>query len=150
MGGWLILIIAGLFITILRQALIIYDQITLPYGMSAFTLSGTFVPGYVSALQIAVEMLFFSFAICLVFLFFQKNRKFPKYYIIFLIVSVAYVILGYLSLYCLANQLNEVKRIIDETLYGQIMELVRMVLVAVVWILYMMKSKRVKATFTKS
>ena len=154
LGGWLILVIIGLFATILWQAYGVYESITLFTDGIVEVLSnpasGAYIPGYAGALkfEFIAEILFLAFAVYLVFLFFKKSKKFPKYYVPFLIASVVYVVLDYVVLSSLTIP-SEMRQVVDEILSERGTEIARTAIVAIIWGLYMTKSKRVKATFVE-
>ena len=155
LGGWLILVIIGLFATVLWQVYGVYESITLFTDGAVEVLSnpasGAYIPGYAGALkfEFIAEILFLAFAVYLIFLFFKKSKKFPKYYVPFLITSVVYIVLDYIILSSLTIPSSEMKQIIDEILSEQGIEIGRTALAAIVWGLYMTKSKRVKTTFVE-
>ncbi|NQV00094.1 MAG: DUF2569 domain-containing protein [Parcubacteria group bacterium] len=155
LGGWLILVVIGLFITVFLEAYNTYDSIILFMDGTIKVLinpiSELYIPGYFSVLkfEFIVGILFLVFAVYLVFLFFKKSKKFPKYYIFFLIVLVIYTIIDYVILSSLTISSNEIKQIFNEVLSEQETEIGRIVIVAIIWVLYITKSKRVKATFIK-
>lgn len=155
LGGWLILVIIGLFATVLWQAYGVYESIILFTDGTVEVLSnpasGAYIPGYAGALkfEFITEILFLAFAAYLIFLFFKKSKKFPKYYVPFLIASVVYVVLDYIILSSLTIPSSEMKQVVDEILSEQGTEIGRAAIAAIVWGLYMTKSKRVKATFVE-
>jgi membrane protein YdbS with pleckstrin-like domain len=155
LDGWLILLLIGLFITIAFQVYGVYESITLFSGGTVDVISnpasGVYIPGYTGALKFELigEILFLAFAAYLIFLYFKKSKKFPKYYIVFLIASVIYVVLDYVIFSSLTVSSSEVKQVIDEALSEQGTGIGRSVLGAIVWGLYIAKSKRVKATFVE-
>lgn len=150
LGGWLILVIIGLFVAVAFQAYAAYESITLFTDGTVESLKA-YIPGYSSALkfELITEILFLAFIVYLIYLFFRKSRKFPKYYVPFLIISVAYLIIDYVILSSLTVSSNEMKQVIDEVLSEQGTEIGRVVISAIIWGLYMTKSKRVKATFVE-
>lgn len=153
LGGWLILVIIGLFAIVLWQTYGVYESITLFTDGRVEILSNpatkAYIPGYAGALkfEFIAEILFLVFAVYLIFLFFKKSKKFPKYYVPFLIASVVYVVLDYIILSSLTVSSNEMKQVIDGVLSEQGTEIGRAAITAIIWGLYMTRSKRVKATF---
>lgn len=155
LGGWLILVIIGLFATVLWQTYGVYESITLFTDGTVEVLGNPatemYIPGYAGALkfELIAEILFLVFAVYLIFLFFKKSRIFPKYYVLFLIASMVYVVLDYMILSSLTVSSNEIKQVINEVLLEQETEISRTILGTIIWGLYITKSKRVKATFTE-
>lgn len=132
--GWLTLVILGLFISAGRLG---YEFITIfngdvDYsGMSGWFLYDTITMGGLTAL-----------AVYLIYLFFKKNKRFPKLYIIFLISLMVVNIITVIALssYTLeASALDEYYQNAGRSIAG-----------AIVWGLYAVKSKRVKATFVEN
>lgn len=152
LGGWLVLVILGLFVTVLFQAYGAYESVTMfTYGTVEFLSdpsSGVYIPGYGGLLkfELIAEIIFLAAGIYLVYLFFKKSRKFPKYYVSFLVITIIYLILDY-ALFSSVSVSGEVQQIIDDTLSEQGGEIGKTVIGALVWGAYMRKSKRVKATF---
>lgn len=67
----------------------------------------------------------------------------------FLLAILAFAILDYgLVLSALAHSAQGLEKTLDETMSGQESQVVRSAVAAVIWVSYMLKSKRVKATFT--
>jgi hypothetical protein len=155
LGGWLILVIIGLFLALIFQVYGVVFSINLFTGGMVEFLSNPaseiYIPGYAGALkfEIVLEILFVIYAAYLISLFFKKSRKFPKYYVTFLIVSVVYIVLDYLIVSSLNVSSSEMKKVIDEILSKQATEIGRTVISAIIWGLYITKSKRVRATFVE-
>lgn len=152
LGGWLVLVILGLFVSVLFQAYGAYESITMFTDGTVEFLgdpsSEVYIPGYAGLIkfEFIAEIIFLVAGIYLIYLFFKKSKKFPKYYVPFLIITVIYVILDY-ALLSSVSVSGEVQQIIDDTLSEQGGEIGKAVIGALVWGAYMRKSKRVKATF---
>ena len=152
LGGWLILVILGLFITVLLQLYNIYVSVTLftdgTVDFISDPSSDIYIPGYGGLLKFEFigEIIFLAAAVYLIYLFFRKSRQFPKYFVIFLIASAAYIILDYLLLSSTSVS-AETQEFIDDALSDQNREVARAFIGALIWGAYMKKSKRVKATF---
>jgi len=151
--GWLIFVAIGLFANVVMEVYSFYDSIMLFKDKTIELLIdssfNTYVPGFATLLRLEMAggILFLAFAIYLILLFFQKNKKFPKYYIIFLVSSSIFIIIDYLLLSSLQIDSIEVRQIIDEAISEQVPEIARDILTTIIWVSYMLKSKRVKATF---
>ena len=148
LGGWLILVIIGLFSMVAMEVYYFFESIALfkDDTIRAFIdYSGAL--GNLFKIEMVVGILFLIFAIYLILLFFQKSKKFPKYYIILLVASVIWPILEYIIWFSLPVDSNEFRQIINETLSEEVPEIGRGIITMFVWGLYMIKSKRVKATF---
>lgn len=141
--GWLALVGLGLIIGLFMQG----------YGALEYLplLSETYnIPGYLTLLQLEfVGSIIFTVATAyLLYLYFKKNEKFPKYYFIFLIVSIGYVILDHLLLASLSAPTQELQKVISDALSENTSVVGRTIIVSTIWALYIRKSKQVKATFT--
>ncbi|MDP2638160.1 MAG: DUF2569 domain-containing protein [Candidatus Levybacteria bacterium] len=142
LGGWLALVGLGLIVTILRQGYEAFDYLSL--------LSGSYeIPGYSTILrfEFVFTIVFTIFGIYLLYLYFKKNRNFPKYYIIVQIVSVAYVLLDYLSVASLTVPTQELQKAINDVLSQSSGTIGQAIIGSIIWVTYMKKSKQVKATF---
>jgi hypothetical protein len=134
LSGWLTLVIIGLFVSAGRLG---YEFISIFKGEIAYTgMTGWFFYDFITMGSLT------ALAIYLIYLFFKKNKKFPEFYIIFLIswalVNVATLLFVSFGSFGQGS--------IDEYLEN----VFRAVFMAIVWGLYMTKSKRVKATFIES
>jgi len=152
LDGWLILVIIGLFLTIFWQLSGIYDSIVMfnngTIELLSSPLSDFYISGYADLLkfEFIATILFLILVTYLVFLFFKKSKKFPKYYILFWIASIVFVIIDYIILSSLIIPI-EMKQIINESLTEAETEMGRTVITSIIWILYIIKSKKVKAIF---
>lgn len=144
LGGWLFFVGLGLIAVPFFQGPNILRYLSL--------LNQTYnIPGYMMLLrfEFVASIAIFIASIYLLFLYFKKNIKFPKYYIIFLIGTAAYTIIDYLSLASLVTPTPEQQKVITDTLSQYSSQVTKSIFFAIIWILYMKKSKRVKATFIK-
>jgi len=154
LGGWLILGIIGLFVTVSFAAYGAYESISLFTSGSVEFLSNpssdVYIPGYGGMLkfELIAELLFLAAGIYLIYLFFKKSRKFPKYYFPFLWIVALYAIVDY-GLVASISVSGEVQQILDEALSETGGEIGRSVIGALIWGTYIKKSKRVKATFVE-
>jgi len=146
LGGWLILVIIGLFATVLSQAYGIYENISLLTNKLVIEIN---IPGYMGLLwfELLGEIIFLIFSGYLIYLFFKKNNKFSGYYISFLISLVIYSIIDYLIFSSLVVPTNEIRQLFNEISFDVEQEIARSIIFAIIWGSYMKKSKRVKATF---
>lgn len=145
LGGWLALVGLGLIVGVFIQGYGVLEYLPL--------LSETYnIPGYLTLIQIEfVASTILTVAnVYLLYLYFKKNKNFPSYYIIFLVVSVAYVLLDHLFLASLNAPTQELKKVIDDTLSQNSGDVGRTIITSIIWGAYMNSSKRVKATFINS
>lgn len=152
LGGWLVLVGLGLFVSVGFSVYNIYTIVLLfTDGTIEFISnpsSAMYLPGWQGLLkfELIAEIGIILVALYLLYLFFTKSRKFPKYYIPFLIAVVVYVLIDHLLVASISTS-GEVKLIIDETLEEGGSEIGKAFISTLAWSLYIVKSKQVKATF---
>jgi hypothetical protein len=144
LGGWLILVGLGL----------ILGSILSPVGLFGYIyllLENIDIPGFKLVLQVNLILLSISFIadIYLLYLFFKKNKKFPFYYVISLWFMIAWAVIDYLMVTLLSAPPGELQMFLDEYIYETTKELVKISISSIIWILYMHRSERVKATFIR-
>lgn len=146
LGGWLILVAIGrimnpisiLFIMAKNSSAYAPETWHNLTDLSGDAYNSLWAPLLIFELLVNLTSLVFS--ILLLILFFQRRRTFPALYIIFLIYATMMAALDqYLTLLIpAANQNGKVDT-----------DLARTLIFCLVWIPYMLVSKRVKATFTR-
>lgn len=140
--GWLALVGLGLIVGVFIQGYGVLEYLPL--------LSEVFdIPGYSTLLQLEflISIIFTGFTAYLLYLYLKKNEKFPKYYFIFLIASIIYVILDHLFLASLSAPTTELQNVINDALSENMGTVSRTVITSIIWALYIKKSKQVKVTF---
>jgi hypothetical protein len=145
--GWLILVAIGLIISSLFCLYYLFT-IYLPIFMNGTwelltnSNSAYYIPsiGGVVIFEVIIQFLFLVASLYLLFLFFQKNRRFPQLYIIYLVSIVFFGIIDYAIILSIPSIASEVE---DNSDLG------RAIISALIWIPYITKSKLVKATFVK-
>ncbi|TGL57918.1 DUF2569 domain-containing protein [Leptospira ognonensis] len=147
--GWLIFIGLGLVVSPLRLAAEIGPMFYKMFTDGSFEYLTT--PGTESYNPLWEPLLIFEasyngfmilFAFFLAYLFFKKHYQFPKLYIVFAILPVILIPMdAWLSSLVLKNE-----EMFDA---ATAKEMVRALLGAIVWIPYMLVSKRVKITFVE-
>lgn len=148
-GGWLILLAIGMIITPIREIMLlitIYPEIFSTGVWEALTTQGNDAYNPLWAPILTGEILI-NCGLLLVWLymaykFFTKNRDFPKWYIGIAVFSLLFVVTDALALKLVLP--NE--PVFDP---DTIKEFMRSVIMVVVWVPYVLVSKRVKATFIK-
>lgn len=86
------------------------------------------------------------FAIYLIYLFAKMKKIFPKLYIIFLLLNLAYVFIDFIAIETVFGGFKNTPEI-SEVFYESGKSLGRGLLSCLIWIPYMIVSKRVKNTF---
>ncbi|NOX98009.1 MAG: DUF2569 domain-containing protein [Nitrospirae bacterium] len=147
LGGWLILVGIGIVITPLRLGALllktfppifsggIWEALTTP-GYEAY--SPLWAPILLSEIVINTGLILVS--LYLLYLFFSKRRGFPKWYIGILVFSLIFIVIDAWM----------VKLIMpNEPMFGPntLKAFLQALAASLIWIPYMLISKRVKATF---
>jgi len=148
--GWLILIGIGLVLSPINS-LIIGSEMLIQliegetWGAMTSVNSNTYTPfwGELVIGEFVFELLMLIASIYLAYLFFTKNFFFPKYFIIFSVVSLIAIPL---DAWLITKVLPHISLLREEVIF----ELIRTSIVCSIWIPYMLVSKRVKATFVKN
>jgi hypothetical protein len=145
-GGWLILVGIGIVVNPIRLLLPIGKLIPILFEgkWKILTTPGTTAYHPMWAPSIIFELVgniaFLVFSIVLAILFFQKRSVLPKVITTFLLLSLAFVVVDFLlanSIPVVASQGNQ----------GPLGEIVRSIIVCLIWVPYFQISKRVKGTF---
>lgn len=121
--GWLTLVILGLFISLAYNLYYLYELFSNVLNEESLILD-TVIVGAV-----------FVFNIYLIYLFFSKKRIFPAWYIAFLLINMIFSIIGLI--------------LMDDNVDSNTKDASRAIVAVIIWVPYMLKSKRVKATFVK-
>ena len=147
LGGWLILVGIGVVFSPLRMPVEV-QRIYLPifndgtYDMLSTPGTDAYIPFWSTLIwgEILVTTILFFASIYLAYLFFSKKSLFPKLYIWLAVGSFAFIILDAL----LVKVIFPNEAMFDP---GTIKEIARSGLGILIWVPYMLLSKRVKATF---
>jgi hypothetical protein len=146
-GGWLILPMIGLFIVPLRAVtVLVTDFVPIFHGGAWGSLTTPGGEHYhplwapVILYEIACNVGFVAFDLALLVLLFGKSPRFPKAFIVFAVLNLLFIV----SDTALAWQIPSVAA---RGFEGAAVEIVRSLVVAAVWVPYMLVSKRVRNTF---
>lgn len=146
LGGWLILVMIGMILTPIRLGTFIATTLVPLYRNGTWEILTS--PGSESYHPLWAPLLIFEFVVNLVFilacmallgLFFTKSRRFPRMFIIFIAANLIFLVVDYV----LGGQIPAVAA---EGPVGAV-EIVRTLIAALIWVPYMLVSKRVKNTF---
>jgi hypothetical protein len=149
-GGWLILVALGVVfspIRLLAMFIPIYKPIFEDGTWEALTTVGSeaYLPSLSFLLigEIAFNSAMVLASLYLIYLFFSKHYFFPKLYIALIAVSLIFIPLD-------AWFVSEIFP--NEPMFDQetTKEFMRTLIAAVIWVPYMLVSKRVKATFVEN
>lgn len=149
LGGWLVLVGIGLFISVIRlsyNVLAVYYPIFANGTFTAVTTQGSplynplWAPILIS--ETVVNVLLTATYAYLVYLFLRKHYVFPKVYIATVVFSVIFIPLdAWICSFVLVNQ-----PLFDD---NTLKEMVRALFGLFIWVPYMLVSKRVQATFVE-
>ncbi len=149
LGGWLILVGLGIIaspIKISVQVYPVYSKLFTSGSWAALTTPGTeayhplWAPILIS--EISINVVLALTWLFIAFLFFAKKRLFPKWYIGILVFTLTFMLVDAVAIKAVLP--NE--EIFDP---DTIKELARTLVTMLIWVPYMLMSKRVKATFVK-
>ncbi|OJI07304.1 hypothetical protein BK005_01915 [bacterium CG10_37_50] len=155
LNGWLAVVGLALFISVgfsiygIAESVSLFTSGAVEYVSNPT--SDVYIPGYAGLLkfELILDMLFLLAGFYLIYLYFKRNKLFPKYYILFLVSGAIYMIIDYL-IFTSFNFPFEVREEMNQLISEQGSEVARTVIGAIIWGTYMVKSKRVKATFIES
>lgn len=148
-NGWLILVAIGMVLAPIRivfTLLTTYPQIFSSGTWEALTTKGSegYNPlwGPIIIGELSINIILLMLLLYLAYLFFSKSRNFPKWFIGIAIFSIVFIVADAFAVKMVAP---------DEPVFDSdtIREFAHSVIVAVIWVPYMLVSKRVKATFIK-
>lgn len=149
LGGWLILVGLGLVFTPLRLVALlmpIYPSIFRNGAWEMLTTPGSQAYHPLWAPLIIFEMvgngILVLVSLALIALFFRRSRRFPKLYIAFLVAGLLFI--G-LDTWLASIVLPDEPLLDPETAR----ELARSLIAVVIWVPYMLRSKRVANTFVR-
>ena len=149
LGGWLILVAIGLIVTPIRLGIALvavylplfarekWEAFTTPGGVYYHPLMGPML-----ITEVVGNTLTIVFAVVLLIFFFAKKSFFPMLMIIFLAANAVFVGVDHI----MAQQIPLIAKQQNPAAFQ---ELARVVAGCLVWIPYMLVSRRVKATFTR-
>jgi hypothetical protein len=147
-GGWLILIVAGLCISPLLQLATIFTNIVPIFRNHAWTILTT--PGNPAyhrlwapliIFETFINVLFITMEVGLLALLFRRSKAFPRAMIVYLLVGFV--------LFAADHFLFQMIPAVAENARESVSTLVRASIACAIWIPYFLVSKRVKGTFTR-
>lgn len=149
LGGWLILVGIGVVFAPIRmfiQLVPMYREIFSDGVLEALTTPGSeaFTPGFMPFLvfELSGNGLVFLASLWLIYLFFSKSYLFPRVYIAIATGSFLFIIVDTL----IAARLFPEFPVFDP---DTMREIARSVFTVVIWVPYMLLSRRVKLTFVE-
>ncbi|MGK0472299.1 MAG: hypothetical protein ACJAR0_002780 [Candidatus Azotimanducaceae bacterium] len=149
LGGWLLLVGLGIVVSPLRIIIMIFPTYSEMFSNGTWevlTTSGAeaYNPLWAPIIygEMAINGALVLAWIFVAFLFFSKKKIFPKWYIGILLFTLGLILVDALAIKAVLP---------NETIFDTetTKELGRSLIVSLIWIPYMLVSKRVKATFVK-
>lgn len=148
LGGWLILVgisvVLSPFETLIVVSVILTQfsktDIWTHLPISKILVSHPFFSLFILAVLLTI-LAFFIVSVYLIYLFFRKKKLFPKVFIITSVSLLLYLVVAIL--------LSKVLITTQKPSHDYFTTLVQAGLDSIIWVLYMLKSKRVKATFIR-
>jgi hypothetical protein len=149
LGGWLALVTLGVLIAPVMLAIALWGERTMLNADVYATVGSQFSSAWIAfVVKVAVlalvflEAALFVTSLLLPLLFFSRRRTFPRVFIAFTVTATVYALLSAAFLWRLYG--SDSKDVVSA-----FAELVRSVLQAGIWSAYMLRSQRVRATFTR-
>ncbi len=148
--GWLLLVGLGVLISPIYLGFSVYQDAVL-FTDGTVRLISTFAPSYSPFLRcellvLTLACLTWAYILCLYFL---KSRLFPRWYIGAQVGMIVWWIVDYAMMKTIADGAGLLKEVMQEQLNTLEPAVFRTVPYAIIWVLYMLKSKRVRATFVE-
>ena len=148
LGGWLIIVCIGLIYSLWSSLSTTFSDGKMFWDGTVESLNA--IQGYAGALgfEVIAYAVLSIFAIYLLVLFYKKKISFPKLYVYFLIsmVVVSIIDVVIMNLISYPEGVRESLQSIFDEGYTQTF---KVLISAVIWGLYMKRSKRVKLTFVE-
>jgi len=148
LGGWLILVALGVVIGPIRLSFLIVSTYSPifndgTWGLLTNPVSESYIPYFSPLLifEILGNVIFILIGIYMIYLFFSKHYLFPKIFIPYYIASLIFILLDA----WLVSLIFDIPIFDPETMR----ELGRTLIGVLIWIPYMLVSKRVKVTFVE-
>jgi ABC-type spermidine/putrescine transport system permease subunit I len=150
LAGWLIILAIGLFATPIRLSNYLWQTFSPIFRNGTWreltspdSASYHFFWGPLLIAEIAINILFIVGAIYLLFIFFRKSRRFPNLFILFVVSNLAFVLVDAVAIRIVLPE----EPILDS---ATARELGKALFGAIIWVPYMLLSKRVKNTFVRT
>lgn len=148
-GGWLIIVILGLIQTLFVVGGSFYTSVTNFTDGSVEAWSSIQGLAGAVAFDVVISAFLSVSVIYLLYLMRGKSKKFPGLYIKFLVALNIYAFLGMVILSNLGYPNLETQALFLGEEEDTIMSFITTLTVSLIWGAYMLKSRRVKLTFTK-
>ena len=140
-GGWLVLPLLGLVVTVLGS----YRMLGQYAGLSEMLARLSPSQSAFVIFEVVGNAVLLVFPILLLALAFQTKRSFPGLYVVWAVAGMAFLVVDLiLAMALFPAGYPTVESLFDE---ATVRELLRSLLLLVVWAPYMMKSRRVANTF---
>lgn len=148
LGGWLVLIQIGLYVTLIRSFLMVYDFfINTRVSESWYALTNPDSAAYHALwkptliFEVSANAVVILLSVYLLTLLYNKQAVFPRWLIFFYIIGLLLQVV----LIALVSNLPDSAELADNS--GLLSNLARSLLTNLIWTAYILRSKRVRNTF---
>jgi hypothetical protein len=144
-GGWLILVAIGLIISLLMLIRAVYFSNA--FSKSAWDNLSSYTPDlallwkWIFVLEVGTNMSILAGIILLLVLFFGRRKILPRFYVIFKTITLLILIIDLIIVNIISDGVTKFTLIADLT------NLLTKLIFSIIWIIYFLKSSRVKQTF---
>jgi hypothetical protein len=156
LAGWLIVVGIGLMIGLVYRSFAILHNITLFTNGTVRHLSNPHSAGYIPGntgimiFVLGAHIAFLALNVLLAILFVKESRAFPRCYLAFIGLIVIYSGMYYwVFFHAITGSSLELQRRLRPTLQSEIFRTIPAAIVSAIWVVYMLRSRRVKATFVR-
>lgn len=156
LGGWLILVGFGLIVGLVYRAFLILQNVHLSANgivrSMSDSYSAAYVPGFADILhfELIAHIAILAFNILLAILFVRESRKFPRCFMAFLCAIVIYAAVDhFMFAHAVAGSSQQMQQRFQHILEDGLRRIISSAVGAAIWVAYMAKSKRVKASFVR-
>lgn len=140
LGGWLIFIVVSITITLLTHTLLTLNM-CFEYFMGKPLPGANPCYGFpVTLIGLTLQVVILLFYYYIAYLLFRTKKLFPKFFISLCLINIALCIIGIVGIHLPGSKSLSLKP-------KEVLELIQVLLVGVIFIPYMLHSKRVRATF---
>lgn len=146
LGGWLILPMIGLVLSPFRMGIQFFNDLWPVFDAAVWRqLNDASLPGHrpmlptLIVVEVIVNIAMFAFTVALIWFFFNKSRRTPRLYVVWLAVLVVIQVIDSALVSSLGMPVDG----------DSMRDLIRSGITAAIWIPYFLTSKRVKNTFVE-
>ena len=154
LGGWLIVVGMGLFLTLIKLGLVLYNDISSIIKTDSAYLDITstdYITGLTALIyvEIIISFCLLLFTCYLIYLYFCKKKLFPVLYVYWLLASVILVVFQYVGIKFLEFPSTEIRDAFNSGAGVNPPFVIGAILGTTIWAAYILRSHRVKNTFVR-